>query len=214
MATRNGRALENIHCGSVAAVADQGNRRETMLDSPTARSRESLTPAERDEHDEVTKVLSAFVGDGEYMATLVARFLDEWHQAMGRKKPLPLPAEFLLELSAVIRIAIWQRAGLTLEMGADFPPWQELLEQLLSRLFTNPTSFSCDPYSCPAPLRKKVVEFWFQRCSWTATLILGTDIVIHPVDEELLLDALADALWQHRNLVNRGGSTHGGPQEE
>lgn len=156
-----------------------------------------------DEFHEVTTVVDAYWRDGEHMAKLTARCLDAWYKAWGRKKPLPLPLEFLLELSAVIRIATWQRAGFTDQMDAGFPPWEELLEQLLARLFTNPTSFSWDSGACPAPLWNRVAGLWFQHCSWTAMSTLGSDVVVHPADEEKLLDALADVLWKHRNLGNK-----------
>lgn len=174
----------------------------------------SIIMEDRDELQEVVEVLAAHVGDAEYMAVLTARVLDQWYEAWGRKTPLPLPLEFLLELSAVIRIAVWQHAGLTDAMGAGFPAWQELLEQLLARLFNDPTSFSCDPLRCPAPLSKRVTSLWFNHCSWTATSLVGTDIVVHAVDEELLLDALADVLWKHRHLIRKERAYHNTPEEE
>jgi hypothetical protein len=168
-----------------------------------------------DEHQMVVTALEAFARDSQYMADLAGQFLKRWFASIGYdKNPPALPAEFLLELSAVIRIAHWQRAGLTTEMGAEFPPAAELLEQLLSRLLEDPLSFCLDPGACPAPLQKQVVMTWFRHCSWTATSELGSDVVVNPIDEDLLLDALADLLWQHRSLAKRGPSNHDNPQEE
>jgi len=58
---------------------------------------------------EVLRVIEAFVRDAQHAADeLVTGFLPRWFKSLGLKKPPSLPAEFLLELSAVLRIvACW-----------------------------------------------------------------------------------------------------------
>ena len=71
---------------------------------------------------EVVPILEAFIRDAEYMAHLAAQFLDECLiKSLGFHKPLCLPAEFLMEVSAVIRIANWQRGALMPVLGIEFP---------------------------------------------------------------------------------------------
>jgi len=164
----------------------------------------AISTAERDEHQDVLTLVEAFLADGEYMATLLSAFLRRWFKAIGRRKPLPLPTEFLLELSAVIRIAMWQRSAVIAERLPDFPPSEELLDELITRLFREPASFSCDPSSCPAPLHKQVVSWWSRNCSWSAAPLLGADILVGAIDKDALLDALAAVLWRHRDLTKKG----------
>jgi hypothetical protein len=153
---------------------------------------------------QVVEAIAAFIGDAEYMAELVHRFLTNCFKGLG----LPiyehcLPAEFLLELAAVIRIAQWQRAGLVDAMGEKFLPWQDLLRQLIRRLMEEPLSFSFDPKACSAPLCRRVVGVWFHRCSWSAVREIAVDVIVHPLAAYDMLSAVADLLWKYRRLSRR-----------
>lgn len=139
-------------------------------------------------------ILRAFIDDGRYEAVQTAAFLKLWAKSLKPRKLPPLPAEFLLELGAVLRIAAWQLADLTTEMQADFPPAAELLRELVERLFYKPESFSNDPQKCPAPLSTRSSRLWFRHCSWTATGQLGVDVVIRKPDPNLVLDLLIELL--------------------
>jgi len=97
-------------------------------------------------------------------------------------------------LSAVLRIAAWQQAGLANEMHAEFRPAQELLRQLVERLRNQPESFSLELKNAPVPLTDRVARFWFRNCSWSATSELGVDVVLRRPNHELLRNLLAELL--------------------
>lgn len=151
-----------------------------------------------DEQADVRMVLLAFLRDGRYAAEQTENFLKLWTKSLGLKKLPPLPAEFLLELSAVIRIAAWQRGGLTVEMQADFPPAEELLRELLERLLHQPKSFAVDPAACPAPLNGRVTRLWLRHCSWSAPAEVGADVVIRRPHPDLLRDIFTELLRNSR----------------
>ena len=158
-----------------------------------------------DEQSDVRVMLEAFLIDANYSARLTQKFVRAWSKSLGMDLAATLPAEFLTELSAVIRIASWQLSGLDSYMGAALPAWQDLFRELLRRLAHAPESFGDDPKTFAAPLARRVMEFWFTRCSWCAPLFLGVDIVAHRPDPQVLLDALAELLWQGRHLISRKG---------
>lgn len=147
-----------------------------------------------DEQADVRMVLLAFLRDGEYAAEQTENFVKLWTKSLGLKKLPNLPAEFLLELSAVLRIAAWQQAGLATEMQAEFPPAQELLRELVERLRDHPESFSLELINSACPLTDRVAQLWFRNCSWSATSELGVDVVLRRPNRELLRDLLAELL--------------------
>ena len=149
-----------------------------------------------DEQADVHMVLLAFFRDGEYAAEQTEKFLKLWAKSLGLKKLPALPAEFLLELSAVLRIAAWQEAGLTDEMKTEFSPAKELLRLLVERLRDHPESFSLDLKNAPVPLTDRVAKLWFRNCSWSATSELGVDVVLRRPSRELLWDLLAELLGE------------------
>lgn len=154
-----------------------------------------------DRDRQVIDAVAAFIGDAEHMAQLVRGFLTNWFKGLGLGKKRPsLPAEFLLELAGVIRIAHWQRAGLLDAMGERFPPWQDLLEQLMRRLMEAPASFCFDPRTSPAPLCRRSALIWFRRCSWSASREVGVDLVVRPLSVDDMLTAVANLLWNYRHL--------------
>lgn len=150
---------------------------------------------------QVVDAVAAFIGDAEHMAQLVHGFLTNWFKGLGLGKKQPcLPAEFLLELAGIIRVAQWQRAGLLDAMGEKFPPWQDLLEQLMCRLMDAPASFCLDARTSPAPLCRRSALIWFRRCSWSACREVGVDLVIRPLSINDMLTAVAKLLWKYRHL--------------
>lgn len=153
-----------------------------------------------DEQADVRMVLVAFIRDGEYAGQQTAMFLKRWSKSLGRRKLPPLPAEFLLELSAVLRVAAWQQGGLTVEMQVDFPPAEDLLRELLERLRDRPESFAVDPVACPAPLTNRVTRLWLRHCSWSAPAEVGVDVVIRRPHPDLLRDIFAELLRNFRAL--------------
>jgi hypothetical protein len=144
-----------------------------------------------DERADVRAILTAFIRDGEFAAAQTDAFLKRWTKSLGLRKLPPLPAEFLLELSAVLRIASWQSAGLDTQMKADFPTASELLRELIERLLKRPESFAIDLKECDAPLTGRVTRLWLRHCSWSAPTEFGVDVVVRRPDRELLWDAVA-----------------------
>lgn len=166
-----------------------------------------------DEQYDVAEILQALIADGRQMADLAADFLCHWFELYESNPASRFPAEFVLEVSAILRIASWQRSGLVKELTTEFPPADALLDQLLGRLADDPFSFSYDPNHCPAPLSREILRVWFERCSWKAPGLLGADITVDPQHLELQLDVLAELLWTCRHLKQRR-SSHAGAIEE
>lgn len=166
-----------------------------------------------DEQSDVADILQAMIFDGRRMADLASEFLVRWFDEPRSKSALRFPAEFLLELSAVLRIADWQRSEVAKELEITFPPADELLIQLLDRLADDPYSFSYDPNHCPAPLSREVMVVWFERCSWTGLKLLKADVAVDRRHPELQIDLLAELLWTCRHLKSTR-KHHACPNEE
>ena len=160
------------------------------------------TDADRDNSQTAATVLAAFTGHGSHTADLVARFLKAWLHDLGfRGKPV-FPTEFLVELGSILCIARWQESGVLSEASSEFPPWSELFNDLVERFCDEPLSLCRDQSYKSTPLDRQVVDFWFRHCSWSAPTKLGVDVAVPPIDNDGLLDELANFFWKFRNVNN------------
>jgi hypothetical protein len=132
----------------------------------------------------------------------VAVFLREWLEPLGL---LPhagsFPRGFLVELAPILRIASWQRAGLPADLEDTFPPAGELLEHLIRRFIADPMTFDFKMPAVPPRLCSRVVSTWIARCAWSSPSETGADVWLGEIDDDLLLDALADFLYEMRNVL-------------
>jgi hypothetical protein len=148
---------------------------------------------------DVETILAAFIRLAHNDAERVVEFLRRW------LKPLRIgpasacfPMEFPFELAAILRIAAWQRAGLAADLSDAFPPARELLEDLIRRFIADPLSFNAPavPRLCA-----QVVSIWIAHCAWDSPSETGADVWLSEIDNDLLHDAMADFLYEIRNLL-------------
>jgi hypothetical protein len=143
--------------------------------------------------------LEAFIRLAHADAEHVAGFLKRWLKPLRLGRDTPFPAEFLLELAAIVRIAAWQQAGLAADLGT-FPPAQELLENLIRQFLADPMSFELEAPAVRRGLGSQVVSTWIARCAWKGPSETGADVWLGEIDEGLLLELMADFLYEIRNL--------------
>ena len=154
-------------------------------------ARQDQTPAE------ITKEAIAF--NVNLMAALTANFLDAWTKSLGLLHRPKFPAEFLLELGGILRLAMLEHAGLTGVLGlADFNA-QDLLGRLLDRLFLDLPSLSFDCSNCTSRVTETVVLACVAHLPINAPINLGAELAVaSPLSDECL-EALADFLFQQRS---------------
>jgi hypothetical protein len=125
-----------------------------------------------------------------------ATFLDTLIGRQPTDPPLPLPAEFLLDLAAGLRLLLWEQAGLNPQAIAGLPPARQVLRQVLLSISNPWPEFpSAEP---PGTLARRVLAAFVDHFAWTARVELDAEVVLSEPDEEAVLEALADFLWQHR----------------
>ena len=119
-------------------------------------------------------------------------------RALGLKaspaRPIALPDAFLLELGAALRLLEWERRGLTAHTDAGLPPSGQALREAFRHLDA--------PGAAPGPLGDtlayRVMVFFAERFAWAGREELDADVAMGEADEDALLDALADFLWDNR----------------
>jgi hypothetical protein len=144
------------------------------------------------------QVLEGFLSNAQYMADLVGAFL-EGHRLVPppeqrRNQPVVLPAGFLLDLGAALRLACWEHEGLRDYLPADLPSAQPSLDRLLESLRTGQE----DPETPSAALLRQVLLTWFTCFAWSCLEELGADVLLAQADDEQVLQQLADFLWRQR----------------
>jgi hypothetical protein len=140
-------------------------------------------------------LVAAVAEDAGRDADRVGRFLQALGLAGSPRRPARLPAAFLLELAAALRLLAWEQAGLRAHLDAGLPP----AAQALRELFLAATGRLPGPPASPAgTLAYRVTALFAERFAWDAQGELGAEVALGEADEDALLEALADFLWQHR----------------
>jgi hypothetical protein len=103
---------------------------------------------------------------------------------------------FLAEMSAVAQLGILQRTRRLRYLGHDLPTYEESLESLKARIQTSPEYFFREGPADP-PLFEKVMAA--RSRAFQFSMDLGCEIMVTEIDEDDLIDSLAELLWRCRN---------------
>jgi hypothetical protein len=143
-------------------------------------------------------VMQAAARNAEFMAGLTG---DCIRSLVGGKAPLSFPANFLLELAAVLELGYWEQLGLSVHRDAGLPSYREAVTGLAGRVARGPAEFEG---SDAAPLSRRVLCVWLERFAWNGQDLLQTEIALGDIDEEnAFADLVAEFLWQHRHDTTR-----------
>jgi hypothetical protein len=148
-----------------------------------------ITPARDFPPDMVNAVSAAAARD----ADAVGLFLRERGLTGTPEKPLKLPAGFLLELAAALRLSAWETQGFSFHHAAGLPRADQAIRDVLHAfvdLDGKPTQ------RCSAVLRLAMEHLaWIGLSDWNA------DIALEDLGDETALDVLAEFLWTHRQTA-------------
>jgi hypothetical protein len=103
---------------------------------------------------------------------------------------------FLLDLAAALRLLAWEEAGLDLKAFARLPAARAALLNVLQSL-TQSVIGQHEAVKVDS-LLQDVMGAFFDYFAWSARVELDVDVTLGEVDEDAVLEALADFLWAHR----------------
>ena len=160
----------------------------------------AVPPAERS----AVELIEFIVRDAVFMADVTCQYPRATRAAAlaggATRESGRLAREFLLELAAVLRLDLWERSGVRDRLDPGLPP----AEQALADLFA-PGGHGGLPIGAPVTLAMSVFRASLRHLAWGGREELGADVVLDEPDDEVLLEALADLLWEHRHLGRGGG---------
>jgi hypothetical protein len=143
-------------------------------------------------------VLDAVTHHANWQAALTASVLNGW------KDRLPnlhlLPRGFLLELGAIFELDYWERLGLRAQLNSDLPSYHEAKLQLTQRAARGPQEFEGPGASLLAP---RVLRVWLERFAWDGPELLGAEVLVGELDEDLFAELLADFVWRHQQGLSK-----------
>jgi hypothetical protein len=134
----------------------------------------------------------------ERQADLTAAYLEATGLFNG--KPVQLPAGFLLELAAVLEPGLWERQDLRRHLDVDLPTYREAADQLAARAAKGRAEFDGPDATS---LSGRVLQVWIDNFAWDGPELLGTDIVVGHVDEDVFVDVMAKFVWKYRHEIAR-----------
>jgi hypothetical protein len=121
-----------------------------------------------------------------------------------KSEPCGLPPAFLLELSAVLELRLWELQGLRSYLDADLPTSREAAHALANRAKKGPAEFEGPD---AAPLSVRVLHVWMEAFAFDGPDFLHADLIVRDVDEDAFIDVLSEFVWRHRHdismLLNR-----------
>jgi hypothetical protein len=129
-------------------------------------------------------------------ADRVGQLLHELGFVPSPGRPVRLPAAFLLDLGAALRLLAWEQGGLHVHRDAGLPPAEQALHDAFGLLA--PKSGAEPRHS--VELSRKVVALFAERFAWLGRHDLDADVMLDDhVDEDDLVGALAELLWKARH---------------
>ena len=144
-------------------------------------------------------VLAAVVIFSERHADYAAALLDALAAEASRRGEVfdvqGLPIGFLLELGAIMQLHVWSITGVLPLLPVELPPVDVASNELNARVQTDSGQFEKVE---SATLSNRLLRVWLEHFSWTAPAILGVDVVLGNVDEEILIETVAQLLWNNR----------------
>ena len=140
-------------------------------------------------------LVQAVARHAQRQADLVANFL----RASGACKDseeIQVPGAALLELAAVLELGVWERCGIRPQLVVDVPSYREAAEQFAARCMKGADEFKGEDAT---PLARRVLLVWIEHFAWDGPDTLGAEIVLGDVDEDRLVEVLAEFVWRHRH---------------
>jgi hypothetical protein len=125
----------------------------------------------------------------------VCQFLNALGFAPAPDRPDRFSAEFMLDLAAALRLHFWERAGLEPRRIANLPLAQDAMAEVFQSAVNPQRESGIGP---PGSLAQRVLAAYIDHFVWEARVELKADVVLGEADEEAMLEALADFLWEHR----------------
>ena len=135
-------------------------------------------PASIPNHSAIAELTECVIREADLMASLTIAFIDRtgvFPPERRLERPVALPATFLLELAAVLRIAVWECHGLRAQLPSDLPTAEYAYADLLDRAAHRPESFSSDLIS--PPLHRRVMDVTLRYFAWNGRRDWGADVL-------------------------------------
>jgi hypothetical protein len=113
-------------------------------------------------------------------------------------KPLALPPSFLLRLGFALRLLDWEQKGYYFHREIGMPE----AHVAICEAFLELENVDADPHKHWLA----ILSLSLERFAWSGPTELGADIALDGVQDDTLLEALADLLWTHRPRESTGRS--------
>jgi hypothetical protein len=152
--------------------------------------------------DVPTEALAFVLRNAELQAVIAAKCLDllkELFEQRGQAfTASKLPASFLLELGALGQLVLWQAEGLNAHLPSGTPTYREAAADLKRWATIEPSQF----FTRDAAMKWCTVAGVFRdQFAWEGPSILQAHVLIGGVDENALIETLANLLWSVRHSL-------------
>jgi hypothetical protein len=155
-------------------------------------------------------LLDSLVREAELDAHRVAVFLSVLGIAADPDRPIRLPRGSLLALGAALRLLEWEDNGLNVHRDAGLPPAHQALLDALRSL----NSGADDEARGTHHLSRRVVALFAERLAWHGRRELDADVALDELDDEAMLEALAEFLWASRQAGRAPSDAPAEPRDE
>jgi hypothetical protein len=149
-------------------------------------------------------MVRAIIRSSEFQADLVAAVIEA--SELFKSKLIQVSAACLLEFAALLQIWFWDHQGLRPQLPADLPTYQEAAASFAARAAKGDAGFEGANASL---LGLKVIQVVMDQFAWEGQDYLQADVVLRTIDEDQLIEAIADLLWNKRHQLSAALSAPG-----
>jgi hypothetical protein len=107
-----------------------------------------------------------------------------------------IPIQFFVEVAAILQIKMWEENGLLGRLPVGLPSSDDAAAALLRRAATAPQDFAAPD---GLQLSPQILIAWLVHFAWSAPNFFQADFVLDEVDDDSLVEAIAQLLWRHRD---------------
>jgi hypothetical protein len=144
---------------------------------------------------------AALCSEAERVACRAALFLDEIFKQLNPTVPAAqriFPRSFLLNLCTGVWLLYWEDHGISIHVEAGLPPAMQVLSETFAGFRPNDDA---DRWSRAVQLAYNVTWLFAEHIAWHGHAEVGGEFVVGEVNEDVLLESLAQLLWHHRHAL-------------
>lgn len=133
----------------------------------------------------------------------------ESQKSLSKEERKQLPFWMFAHLAAILAFKRWQHAGISQLASITLPSPTEVASDLARAIETNDPTFK--EVACPHTPCARFIRVMLERMAWEGHSDVGAEVLVGDPDEDSLIEAVAQLLWNCRREQTADADLAGDP---